>query len=267
MLLKLLAFVVALAPSLALANPLTTEAWQDILDLEFGDAEVVYDDSVTVVLPERVEEAFSVPMVIDFRDAPYELAEVALFVENNPFPQVARIYPSQPINAIGLNIRLEQTTPVRVAAMDQNGVWHVAHREVAVGTPGGCQAAPPRSYLSTGEVTMRQFVRPDGESRLKLKIGHPMHTGLAVNEATGDAIPAHYIDRMTVGGDQGDVATMLLWASVSSDPAFVFDLPEKLRSVRVNAADTNGDDFAVDARPTTIPRGYKPGEKPRSEAM
>lgn len=264
---KIFAFLVALAPSVALANPLATEAWQDILDLEFDGAEVVYNDSVSLVLPDRVEEAFSVPVVIDLRNAPFEVAEVALFVENNPFPQVARIYPQQEIYAIGFNIRLEQTTPVRVAAMDQDGTWHVAHREVVVGTPGGCQAAPPRSYLSTGEVTMRQFVRPDGLSRLKLKIGHPMHTGLAENPATGDVIPAHYIDQMSVGGHEGDLATMTLWASVASDPAFVFDLPEKQRTIRVNAADTNGEDFAVDAQPTTIPRGYKPGEKPRSETM
>ena len=264
---KILAFLVAFAPSVALANPLVTEAWQDILDLELEGAEVVYDDSVALVLPDRVEEAFSVPLVMDFRDAPFEVAEVAVFVENNPFPQVARIYPQQEIYAIGFNIRLEETTPVRVAAMDPDGMWHVAHREVVVGTPGGCQAAPPRSYLSTGEVTMRQFVRPDGLSRLKLKIGHPMHTGLVENPATGDIIPAHYIDRMTVGGHEGDLATMTLWASVASDPAFVFDLPKKQRSIRVNAADTNGDDFAVDARPTTIPRGYKPGEEPRREAM
>lgn len=264
MMLKSLVFLVALAPSVALANPLVTEAWQDILDLEFEGAQVVYDDSVGLLLPDQVDEAFSVPLVVDMRKAGYEVAEIALFVENNPFPQVARIYPAQPIHAIGFNIRLEETTPVRVAAMDREGVWHVAHREVHVSSPGGCQAAPPRSYLSTGEVTMRQFVRPDGHSRLKLKIGHPMHTGLATSEATGEVIPAHYIDQMTVGGHQGDLATMVLWASVASDPAFVFDLPEKQKSISVNAGDTNGEDFATEAQPTTVPRGFKANEAPQS---
>ncbi|MDP6952738.1 MAG: quinoprotein dehydrogenase-associated SoxYZ-like carrier [Alphaproteobacteria bacterium] len=265
--LKSAAFALALAPAIALADPLGTEAWQDILDLEFDGAEVVYDDSVSLVVPESVEEAFSVPVVLDFRTAPYAVAEIALFVENNPFPQVARIFPQQPVNAIGFNIRLEQSTPIRLAAMDPDGVWHVVHQQVHVGTPGGCQAAPPRSYLALGEIKMRQFVRPDGNSRLKLKIGHPMHTGLVVNEATGEVVPAHYIDQMSVGNESGAVANMQLWASVASDPDFMFDLPEKLQSVRVSAADTEGDDFAVDAKPTTIPRGYEPGERPRHNAM
>ena len=265
--LKSVAFALALAPAVALADPLGTEAWQDILDLEFEGAEVVYDESVALVIPESVEEAFSVPVVLDFRDTPYDMAEIALFVENNPFPQVARIFPQQPINAVGFNIRLEQSTPVRLAAMDRDGLWHVVHSEVTVGTPGGCQAAPPRSYMALGEITMRQFVRPDGNSRLKLKIGHPMHTGLVVNEATGNVVPARYIDRMTVGDQSGEVAKMLLWASIASDPAFMFDLPEKLQTVRVSAADTEGDDFGIDARPTTIPRGYRPGERPSHNSM
>ena len=265
--LKSVAFAFALAPAVVLANPLETEAWQDILDLEFGGTEVVYDDSVSLVIPQSVEEAFSVPVVLDFRDTAYEVAEIALFVENNPFPQVARIYPQQPINAIGFNIRLEQTTPVRLAAMDPDGVWHVVHSEVYVGTPGGCQGAPPRSYMALGEIAMRQFVRPDGNSRLKVKVGHPMHTGLVINEATGDVVPAHYIDRMSVGSEAGEVAKMLLWASIASDPAFMLDLPDKLQTVRVRAADTEGDDFAIDAQPTTIPRGYEPGERPSHNAM
>lgn len=265
--LNTLVFLVALVPSIALANPLVTEAWQDILDLEFDGAKVVYDESVGLSLPAQVDEAYSVPMVIDMRNADFEVAEIALFVENNPFPQVARIYPAQPIHAIGFNIRLDQTTPVRVAAMDQDGVWHVTHREVLVNLPGGCQVAPPRSYLSIGEVAMRQFVRPDGVSRLKLKIGHPMHTGLATNQSTGEVIPAHYIDQMTIGGHEGDLATMTLWASVAADPAFVFDLPEKQRSIRVNADDTNGDAFATEARPTTVPRGFRADEVPSRNAM
>jgi sulfur-oxidizing protein SoxY len=265
--LRTLTFALVLAPAVALADPLGTEAWQDILELEFAGADVVYDDSVSLVIPDRVEEAFSVPVVLDFRDTPYDVAEVALFVENNPFPQVARIFPQQPINAIGFNIRLEQSTPVRLAAMDPDGVWHVVHSEVHVGTPGGCQAAPPRSYMALGEITMRQFVRPDGNSRLKLKIGHPMHTGLVINEATGNVVPAHYIDRMSVGGHSGEVAKMLLWASIAADPAFMFDLPQKLQTVRVSAADTEGDDFAIAAQPTTIPRGYQPGERPSHNSM
>ena len=121
-------------------DPLESEFWQDVLDLEFDGATVVYDDSLYLVVPERVEEAFSVPVVLNFSDTPFDIAEVALIAENNPFPMIARIYPHRPINAIGFNIRLEMSTPVRAAVMDPDGVWHVVSEEIQVMTPGGCSA-------------------------------------------------------------------------------------------------------------------------------
>ncbi len=247
----------ALATSIAAAAEApATEAWRDVLDLEFAGAEVVYDDSVHLVAPERVEEAFSVPVVIGLSETPYNVREVALFAENNPFPQVMRAVPNAPLHAIGLDIRLERSTPVRAAARDEAGVWHVASREVRVANPGGCSAGGGGG-MPVGEIAMRQFVRPNGVSRLKLRIGHPMHTGLAVDAATDEVVPAHYIDRVTVGGAAGALVELRLWASVSADPTLMFDLPEMQASVRVEAADTEAGIFDLAARPPTIRRGYR----------
>ena len=243
----------------AAAEPPATEAWRDVLDLEFAGAEVVYDDSIHLVAPERVEEAFSVPVVIGLSETPYIVREVALFAENNPFPQVMRAIPNTPLHAIGLDIRLERSTPLRAAARDEAGVWHVASREVQVANPGGCSAGGGGG-MPVGEIAMRQFVRPNGVSRLKLRIGHPMHTGLAVDAATEEVVPAHYIDRVAVAGATGAAGALVelrLWASVSADPTLMLDLPEMQRSVRVEAADTEAAIFALAARPPTIRRGYR----------
>lgn len=247
--------VLAAAPG-AFAGPPATEAWQDILDLEFAAAEVVYDDSFQLVLPERVEEASSVPVVVGFSGAPFAVRELALFAENNPFPQVVRVYAERPLQAVGLNIRLERSTPVRAAALDGDGVWHVVAREVDVATPGGCSAGGGGGH-PVGDIAMRQFVRPNGVSRLKLRIGHPMDTGLAVDAATGAVVPERYIDRLAVAGDSGTLATVRLWASVAADPTLMFDLPEEQRHVRVEATDTDGAAFALAGRPPTIRRGYR----------
>jgi sulfur-oxidizing protein SoxY len=247
------ALLLALIPAAghaATADPLGTETWQDILDLEFDGAEVVYDDSFYLLVPETVEEAFSVPVLMNFVDAPFEVVEIALFAENNPFPQVVRVYPHRRLDAVGLNIRLERSTPVRAAAMDPEGVWHIVHQEVFVGTPGGCSAGGGGAGGSgIGNISMRQFVRTDGESRLKVRIAHPMDTGLATNEFTGEAIPAYYIDQVTISDDKGSLAKMLLWASIAANPTFLLDLPETQQSVRISASDTDGDAFEVDAVP------------------
>ena len=221
------------------ADPIASEVWADIVDLEFADAPMVYDDSFYLVAPERVEEAFSVPVSVGFADTPYEIAEVAVFAENNPFVQVARVLPHRPIGGIGFDIRLERSTPVRAAVRDTDGVWHVAHRFVEVANPGGCSAASGGVGGSVGEIVVRQFVRTEGESRIKLRILHPMHTGLAT-APDGETIPAYYIERMTVTGDSGPLAELTLWASVAADPTFIFDLPESQSNVRVAARDTAG---------------------------
>jgi sulfur-oxidizing protein SoxY len=233
-------------------DPLSSPGWQDILDVEFGGASVVYDDSLHLVVPDRVEEAFSVPVVMNFVDTPYDVAEIALFAENNPFPTIARIYPQRPLNAVGFNIRLEQSTPVRVAAMDSDGVWHIVSREVFVASPGGCSAGGGgNGALGLGEIATRQFVRADGDSRLKVKIGHPMHTGLVL-DPYGDAIPEYYINQFSVSDDLGELASMQLTASVAADPVFMFELPDTQQSVRINATDTQGDVFDFEDSPSSM---------------
>lgn len=251
----LAALAVAAVSWSAAAEPPETEAWQDILDLEFEGAEVVHDESFQLVVPDRVEEAFSVPVVVGFSDTPFAVTEIALFAENNPFPQVVRAWPRRPLQAMGLNIRLERSTPVRAAARDEAGVWHVVRRDVDVATPGGCSAGAVGG-LPVGDIAMRQFVRPNGVSRLKVRIGHPMHTGLATDEATGAVIPARHLDRVVIDGDSGALAELRLWASVAGDPTLMFDFPETQRSVRVSATDTDEALFSLAARPSTIRRGW-----------
>ena len=232
-------------------DPLASEVWADIVELEFAGAPVVHDDSFYLVTPERVEEAFSVPVTLGFADTPYEVAEVALFAENNPFPQVARVLPHRPLGGVGFDIRLERSTPVRAAVRDADGVWHVAHRFVEVASPGGCSAASGGLGGAVGEIDVRQFVRTEGDSRIKLRISHPMHTGLAT-APDGETIPAWYIERMTLAGDGGPLAELTLWASVAADPTFVFDLPESQSSVRVAARDTAGAVFETAGAPSRM---------------
>lgn len=233
-------------------DPLESEGWRDILDVEFDGAQVVYDESLHLVVPDRVEEAFSVPVVMNFVETDYEVVEIALFAEHNPFPTIARIFPNRPINAVGFNIRLEESTPVRVAAMDRDGVWHIVSREVHVASPGGCSGAGGiGGGLGLGEIATRQFVRPDGDSRLKVKIGHPMHTGLVL-DPYGDAIPEYYIQQFSVSDDRGELATMQLTASIAADPVFMFELPDTQQSVRINATDTEGDVFEFEDDPSSM---------------
>lgn len=233
------------------SDPLVSETWADIVDLELAGAPIVYDDSFYLVVPERVEDAFSVPVMIGFAHTPYRIAEIALFAENNPFSNVLRMVPHRQVGGVGFNIRLERSTPVRAAVRDTDGVWHVVHRLVEVANPGGCSAVGGGLGNAVGDIAVRQFVRTEGDSRLKLKIGHPMHTGLA-SAADGDTIPAWYIERLTIADENGALADLALWASVAADPVFYFDLPDSRQSVRISAEDTAGAIFDLVGKPARM---------------
>ena len=78
-----------------------------------------------------------------------------------------------------------------------------------------------------------------------------MHTGLVL-DPYGDAIPEYYINQFSVSDDLGDLAHMQLTASIAADPVFMFELPDTQQSVRVNAADTEGDIFNFEDRPSAM---------------
>jgi len=232
-------------------DPLGSELWPDLKEAYLGDAPVVYDKAVKLVMPLRVEDAANVPVIVRLSEDLGQVAELTVIAENNPIQAAAQIFPRRPMYTVGMNIRLERSTPVRAAALDANGVWHVSSLEIIVMGAGGCSAGgSDMAGNELGEIAVRQFNRADGASRLKVKINHPMDTGFAPGE-DGELVPAYYIEKMTVEDEFGPVADMITWAALSSDPSFFFDLPDRRQSVRVHASDTNGLAFeALDPAPS-----------------
>lgn len=221
-------------------DPLRSALWEELRVEYFGDAPVVYDYMAKLIIPRTVEDAFSVPVVVKLSERIDPVEEVIVIAENNPIQAAARIFPHRTIRAVGMNIRLEQTTPVRVAARDSSGVWHVASVRVEVKNPGGCTAGGGAAGDGAlGRIAMKRFKRIDRSTRLKVGITHPMHTGLAPDE-NGDIVPAHYVDMVTLEDAAGPIADLVTWAAIASDPDFIFDLPDTLQSVRVTASDSAG---------------------------
>jgi len=231
-------------------DPFGSAVWADLVDTELAGMRVVYDNSLFLAIPERVEDAHNVPVLIKLTKALGPITEIALFAENNPIQTALRVYPHRPLQSVGFNIRLEQSTPVRAAVLDAEGVWYVASRRVSVAVPGGCSEVSPGVVSDIGEIAVKQFDRAGGSSRLKVKINHPMHTGLASDE-DGETIPAYYVEKVAIEDARGPIADLVTWAALSSDPVFTLDIPERQQSVRVSATDSSGLDFeAAQSKPT-----------------
>lgn len=220
-------------------DPLGSDMWAHLVETELAGGPVVYDNGLHLTMPDTVEDPFSVPVMIKLKRDFGAVAEIALFAENNPIQTAVRIVPHRFLQAVGFNIRLEESGPVRAAAMDADGVWHVVHKRVTLLVPGGCSAPGGATASDIGEIAVRQFDRAGGASRLKLKINHPMDTGFATDEA-GNTVPAYFIDSVELADESGTIATLSTQAALSSDPVFFFDLVDGKREVRVTAEDSAG---------------------------
>lgn len=227
-------------------DPLGSPGWEAIAETFFPRSEIVFDDRVEVVMPTRVEDAHDVPLAVKLSAELGLVREIVVIAENNPIQQVARLYPHRPLKAIGLKIRLESTTPVRAAALTDDGVWHVGSIAAEVLTPGGCSVPDNRVADEVsdrlGEIAFKTFDRDDGSARLKFRIIHPMQTGFAVSE-DGAYIPAYFVEQMRIGDGDGPVVDIESRAAMAPDPIVTIDVPELGQTVRIHARDSEGLEF------------------------
>lgn len=224
------------------ADPLASEMWDDIKAEFLGDGPVEFDDGLRVLSRDMIEEPHKVSLVAQIPEDYGAIQELVILVENNPIPRVARIRPNGPVNAVGMNIRLEMSTPVRVAALTDDGIWRVGSQHVTVIVSGGCSSPMPYANVALGDVKVKQFERVGGMSRVKVRINHPMHTGLAP-DLNGDIIPEYYIETINIVDDAGNAIEMQTWAAMSADPVITLDLPGHRQNVRVEARDSKGLEF------------------------
>lgn len=225
----------------AAEDPLRSIAWGDMQAQLFGKAPAVFDDRVTIAAPVAAEDAFQVPFLVD-AGALGRVQRILVFAELNPIPLILDFTPGRLAPLVATRFKIQQATPLRAAALDLKGTWHVAGQWVdAMG--GGC-TTPALAHgeadwtARLGETEARVFDR-DGRRRVRLSIRHPMDTGLAAG------IPAFFIEKVTVedagGVLLGEVAT---FEPVSENPLLTFEVPAGIGGdITVTARDNNGNIF------------------------
>ena len=239
-----------------LLDPTLSENWSQVRDDYSITGKVVFDENVKVIMQDFVEEPHEVSLVVKIPDYLRSIQEFVLLIENNPIQEAARIYPHRPIEAVGMNVRLEDDSPVRAALKDESGTWHVGSKMVFVRNPGGCSLPscdPEIQKCETGEIgkiLISQFNREGGAWRVKTKITHPMDTGFVTN-ANGEVVPSYYIDRIDFSDENGSIAEIETYAALSTNPIIMLDLPTRGQHVRINVRDIKGLQFeAVEPAPS-----------------
>ena len=205
----------------------------------FADAPVHFDPRVVVTAPASAEDSMNVPVSVRVEGG-LEVRRMVIFAELNPIVRVLEVEPLQAAPYVSFRMKLQQGSPVRAAVLDGAGTWHVGGMWVdAAG--GGCTApsagrANPDWQSHLGEVTSHAWSRPDGLTRLRLRISHPMDTGLAAG------IPAFYLQKLSLTDETGaEYLRLATFEPLSENPVLGFDIPARAgRVLHLTGVDNNG---------------------------
>lgn len=236
------------------SDPLHSVMWENMHAQFFEGAPVVFDDRVKVSVPRTVENQAQVPVTADAR-ALSGVQRMIVFADLNPIAHVLTLMPEKADPYIAFRMKVEQGTPVRAAALTADGVWHVGG--VYLDAAGGGCSAPSmargeESWADTiGETQGRVWRQADGSARVRMRMRHPMDTGLA-----RDNTPAFFVEDLQMRSDTGELlARVRLAEPVSEDPTLSLQvrLPASATRVEVDGRDNSGSEFK-----STIPAPFNP---------
>lgn len=223
------------------ADPLQSPMWIDLAKRYFGEAKVEFDSRVKIVVPSIVENQAQVPVTADAR-ALDGVVKMIVFADLNPIQHVLTLTPLKAAPYVSLRMKVEQGTPVRAAALTGDGVWHVGG--VFLEASGGGCSAPAMARKdadwseTVGQSQGRLWREADGFARARLRVRHPMDTGLAK-----DNTPAYFIETMEMRGSSGEpLARIEMFEPMAEDPTLtlLLRLPATDASLDVEGRDNNG---------------------------
>lgn len=225
-------------------DPLGSPLWSTLEARYLPGGRIVHDPRVKVVVPGIVENQAQVPVTADAR-AIANVVRLVVIADLNPIQHVLTLSPDRTEPYISFRLKVEQGTPVRAAALTSDGVWHVGSTYLdAAG--GGCSSPAvgrqkPDWVATLGQAQARVWREPDGTARLRMRVKHPMDTGL-----TKDNTPAFFIERVDIKDPAGrSLGGLELFEPVSEDPTLtlLLKLPGTDTEVLLDGRDNNGQVF------------------------
>lgn len=233
-------------------DPLGSMQWPSLRKQYLADAPMQFTDAVTVRTPAFADDAMNVPLQVDARRLSGTgggVKRIWVVVDRNPVREVLSFEPLKAWPLLSFRIRLEQASPVRAMVQTQDGRWHVGGTW-AQAAGGGCTVPGATRADGSWSKTLNQVQARifgnviDGSRRLRLRVMHPMDTGLVAG------IPAFYIEQLELLDSLGEAWWRLaLHEPVSENPLITFELPaEGPREFRLKGHDNNGNRIEADVR-------------------
>lgn len=229
-------------------DPLGTLQWPDVRRAFLGQEAFRFDERVLVRAPRFAEDAMNVPVLIDATALGPSVRRIVMVADRNPIRQVLEYRPHRMQPRLAFRFKLQQASAMRALVQTGDGMWHVGSTLIEA-SGGGCTlpgaSRADGSWSSTlGQVqaqVLRDFL-DQGHARLRLRVMHPMDTGLV------SGIPAYYIERLQATDPAGELLfEIALFEPVSENPLLTFDFPGAApASLHITGRDTSA--FRIDAR-------------------
>lgn len=227
-------------------DPLNSPQWEFMHQRFLKGEPYQFDGKVKVEAPSDAEDSLNVPIAFQV-DGLEGVQEIVVIADLNPIPQVLRFRPTAMRPHLGFRMKLQQGSPIHVAAKTADGLWHVGG--VWVNAAGGGCTLPSMGTASgdwtktLGQVSAKVWQRPDGSNRLRVRVMHPMDTGLA------SGIPTFHIENLNVLGVDGKVLAELdLFEPISENPMLSFDV-SKQTQFKLEGRDNNGNKIQAEVTP------------------
>jgi sulfur-oxidizing protein SoxY len=214
-------------------DPQASPIWQKVRASLFENRPITTatPEQLTLEAPSRAINAAVVPIAIrtGFGRAPERYVQrLYLIIDANPSP-ISAIFSFTPDSGsadIETRVRVDEYSHVRAIAELSDGQLFATTRFVKAS--GGCSAAPG-SDAAAALATLGQIrFRVDGDLlgsapvAAQLLIDHPNHSGLAMDQASRQFVPAHFVRKVDVSYGGRPVLSADVDFSISENPYFRF---------------------------------------------
>ncbi|MFZ2650772.1 MAG: quinoprotein dehydrogenase-associated SoxYZ-like carrier [Burkholderiaceae bacterium] len=214
-------------------DPAASAVWQKVRASLFEGRTISQAPEGALILdaPARAIDAAVVPIAIRTRFPPSTTRHVAklyLLIDANPSP-ISAIFQFTPHSGradVETRVRVDEYSHVRAIAEMSDGALYATTRFVKAS--GGC-SAPAGSDAAAALASLGKMrFRVDGDVKgrepvlAQLMIDHPNHSGLAMDQATRQYTPAHYVRKVDVTLGGKPVFSADVDFSISENPNFRF---------------------------------------------
>lgn len=187
-----------------------------------GVADARPDAAIRIEAPELADNPAAFPIQVE--SALPGTVALALFIDRNPFPYLARFnFYAGAAPFVGLKARIAESSQLRVVAFTPEG-RNAATRQIHA-TAGGCAAddAQPPDYPDPPPAIKMRARTESGGVDLRVLLTHPMENGLR-KSAGGAPIPERFIHEFAMRVNGQPVLSAELGRSMSQNPLLAFRL-------------------------------------------